>query len=381
MNPLSQHIGTIGQLIGKELGFVLYRIPFSTEPTLIISSKDHIEKRFDYADLNGCEGFVLAPFHIEPSQPILIIRPEVLAEGFEEIDLLVRSQAFAHWLSVPKATDEPLQHKQGMSEEKKNYEATFRRFLDALEQQSFDKLVLSRYHIERRDETVSPVAAFLRACERYPSAFVYLCYTPESGLWMGSTPEMLLSGTAPDYHTVALAGTMRMHDSQKSIRWDTKNRNEQQWVVTYLREVLTENNIQWQEEAPRTVGAGNVAHLKTSFHFGYHQPQQLGELLKKLHPTPAVCGFPKERAYRFIVENEGYNRSYYAGFVGLLSPAKQTNLYVNLRCMQWEDKQLILFAGGGLLVTSQCEKEWRETEDKLQTLLRILHEKHVDDQV
>jgi isochorismate synthase len=44
--------------------------------------------------------------------------------------------------------------------------------------------------------------------------------------------------------------------------------------------------------------------------------------------------------------------------------------------MQWEEKQLILYAGGGLLVTSQVEKEWRETEDKLQTMLRILHEEN-----
>lgn len=376
MNVVSQHINAIGQLIGKELGFVLYRLPSSTEPTLIVSASDHIEKRFDYANLNGCEGFVLAPFHIEPLQPILIIRPEQVAEGFEGIDSFVHSQAFEQWLSVPKAMDESLQCKHGTGEEKKPYKITFHRFLDALDRHQFDKLVLSRYHVEQRDETIAPVAAFLRACERYPSAFVYLCYTPISGLWMGSSPEMLLSGTAPDYHTVALAGTMRVNDSPRAIRWDAKNRNEQQWVVTYLREVLSENGTQWQEDSMQTVVAGNVAHLKTSFHFRYHPSQQLGELLKKLHPTPAVCGFPKEQAYRFIVDNEGYNRSYYAGFVGLLSPVKQTDLYVNLRCMQWEEKQLILYAGGGLLVTSQVEKEWRETEDKLQTMLRILHEEN-----
>jgi isochorismate synthase len=376
LNVGSQHISAIGQLIDKDLGFVLYRLPSSTEPTLIVSGLDYIEKRFDYADLNGCEGFVLAPFHIESLQPILIIHPEQVIEGFEGIDSFIHSQAFEHWLSVPKSTGESLQCKQGAEEEKKTYKGTFHRFLDALDRKQFDKLVLSRYHVEQRDETIAPVIAFLRACKRYSSAFVYLCYTPISGLWMGSSPEVLLSGTAPDYHTVALAGTMRVNDSPRVIRWDVKNRNEQQWVVTYLREVLSENGTQWQEDPAQTMVAGNVAHLKTLFHFRYHLSQQLGELLKKMHPTPAVCGFPKEQAYRFIVENEGYNRSYYAGFVGLLSPVKQTDLYVNLRCMRWEEKQLILYAGGGLLVTSQVEKEWRETEYKLQTMLRILHEEN-----
>jgi isochorismate synthase len=94
--------------------------------------------------------------------------------------------------------------------------------------------------------------------------------------------------------------------------------------------------------------------------------------LKVLHPTPAVCGLPKEKAYRFIKENEGYDRNYYSGFVGMLNPLGKTDLYVNLRCLNYKVNELSLYAGSGLLSASELEDEWQETEKKLQTMKRLL---------
>ena len=98
--------------------------------------------------------------------------------------------------------------------------------------------------------------------------------------------------------------------------------------------------------------AGALSHLKTDFQFSLKDNKGLGDLLKVLHPTPAVCGLPKEEAYRFILQNEGYDRRYYSGFIGWLDPEGRTDIYVNLRCMHIEDEQLTLYAGGGLLALS-----------------------------
>ena len=84
------------------------------------------------------------------------------------------------------------------------------------------------------------------------------------------------------------------------------------------------------------------------------------------------CGLPKEEAYHFIIENEGYDRSYYSGFIGWLDPKGKTDLYVNLRCMNILPQTFTLYAGGGLLAASQLEDEWQETEDKLDTMRRIV---------
>ena len=154
--------------------------------------------------------------------------------------------------------------------------------------------------------------------------------------------------------------------------WDDKNRQEQDYVASYIRRQLLSLGIRSTESGPYPAYAGALSHLKTDFHFSLKDNKNLGDLLKVLHPTPAVCGLPKEEAYRFILENEGYDRKYYSGFIGWLDPEGRTDLYVNLRCMHIEDEQLTLYAGGGLLASSELNDEWQETEKKLQTMRRIL---------
>lgn len=62
---------------------------------------------------------------------------------------------------------------------------------------------------------------------------IYLCHTPASGTWLGSTPEILLSGHGKEWHTVALAGTMPMQNEVMPTDWDRKNREEQaMWLIT-----------------------------------------------------------------------------------------------------------------------------------------------------
>ena len=102
--------------------------------------------------------------------------------------------------------------------------------------------------------------------------------------------------------------------------------------------------------------------------------EALGDILQALHPTPAVCGLPKEDAFRFILSHEGYDRSYYAGFFGRWEPEGKTALYVNLRCMQCGEgaEKIRLYAGGGILPASVCEEEWMETERKLQTMKYVI---------
>ena len=125
-------------------------------------------------------------------------------------------------------------------------------------------------------------------------------------------------------------------------------------------------------EGPYSARAGALCHLKSDFRFTLRENNKLGDLLNLLHPTPAVCGLPKADAYRFILDHEGYNRRYYSGFIGWLDPEGRTDLYVNLRCMHIEDKILTLYAGGGLLSSSELNDEWQETEDKLQTMKALI---------
>ena len=225
---------------------------------------------------------------------------------------------------------------------------------------------------------------FQRACQLYPRLFISLVYTPKSGLWLTATPEILLEGDGSEWRTIALAGTMKLEGDEllgegEHMTWSTKNIQEQRYVATYLMGCLEQLAKNIREEGPRTVRAANLVHLRSDFTFTLLNNARVGDVLQMLHPTPAVCGLPKQETYSFILDNEHTPRLYYSGFMGPLnlSPvtlhhSPVTHLYVSLRCMQITSDRYRLYAGGGLLKDSIEELEWQETEAKLETMRQCI---------
>ena len=89
------------------------------------------------------------------------------------------------------------------------YAACFHTFINALRDDTFDKLVLSRHLTMDKVADFSPMSIFRAACKRYIHSYIYLCYTPQTGIWLGSTPEIILSGEKDEWHTVCLLYTSR----------------------------------------------------------------------------------------------------------------------------------------------------------------------------
>jgi len=106
----------------------------------------------------------------------------------------------------------------------------------------------------------------------------------------------------------------------------------------------------------------------------YVYDNNIYDLMMELHPTPAVSGFPKNDSIEYILNNEGYNRKYYTGFLGPINSLKHDsiNLFVNLRSMKVYRNKYVLYLGGGLNYGSIAEKEWQETENKAKTLEEII---------
>ncbi len=356
----------IEALIKQNKSFVLYRVP-EEELVLILQSAGPSFSLNELDELDGKRGFVFAPFRISDSSPLILMQPDVLIKGWKDINsYLSKEQCSEDVLSEEDTKDCP------QADNYDSYSQAFSLFISSLREKRFEKLVLSRTSVQPKNSSFSLEKALLNACERYADAFVYLYHTPQTGTWLGSTPEILLSGKDEQWNTVALAGTLPFHRAVLPNAWSEKNVREQQLVVDYVRNQLTAFGIAPEERGPFTVRAGELAHLKSEFSFALPEKGRLGSLLALLHPTPAVCGLPKEEAYRFILENEGYNRRYYSGFLGWINPDGKTDLYVNLRCMEIGDSCLTLYAGGGLLSHSEMELEWKETEAKLQTMLAII---------
>lgn len=336
-------------------GFALFRLPYAQEMTYIAGGVTQLSS---CTALSDKQGFVFAPFAPSDSLPIQLIAPEEV-EVFSSFSSLSRISRISSLSRISSFS----------SSLKENYHIDFHNFHAHLTNGDFQKLVLSRSIEIEKSEEVSPLDLFRRACERYPRVLVSLAYTPQSGLWLTATPEILLSGTNHEWHTMALAGTMPFAEQ---VRWSDKNIQEQRYVATYITRQLEQFTDDIHEEGPYTTRAAHLAHLRSDFRFSLPDASHLGDLLQALHPTPAVCGLPKQEAFLFILDYEHHQRSYYSGFLGPLFVNGQTNLYVTLRCMQLFENGYRLYAGGGLLKDSVEEQEWQETETKLDTMRRLL---------
>ena len=120
---------------------------------------------------------------------------------------------------------------------------------------------------------------------------------------------------------------------------------------------------------PETIGAGEVVHLRSRIEADLGDGA-LSDVVLALHPTPAVCGTPREAAREFIRDHEAHDRGCYAGFWGPWYPDGRTELYVNIRCLRHAGDRGVIFTGAGITSGSDPQKEWEETEQKAQTWLR-----------
>ena len=340
--------------------YAIYRLPHEDHATLITQSVGEPMELHSLTELNGKQGFVVAPFEVKADQPVVLI------QGKTETIALSNEQLTAD------------DGKNRLPSDMSNYyKVDFANYHSQLEADKFRKIVLARCADEQMPNGVKPIDLFYRACQLYPRLFIALVDTEKSGCWLTATPEILLDGHGADWRTIALAGTMKLEGDQldgegETLTWSTKNIQEQRIVATYITECLEQFTGDFREEGPRTVRAANLVHLRSDFTFKLADNNKIGDLLQALHPTPAACGLPKREAFKFIVKNEHTPRRYYSGFMGPVAQ-ENTHLYVSLRCMNIDGDVCHLYAGGGLLKDSVEEQEWLETEAKMETMKKLLY--------
>jgi isochorismate synthase len=232
--------------------------------------------------------------------------------------------------------------------------------------QGWSKVVLSRI-VNGPECSFGRLAALYEAlCMSYPQAFVYVLSHPHYGIWAGATPETLLRWNGEGMSTMALAGTRK----PGTAHWGEKERTEHQIVVDEMLRGLSVFTHA-VAGATETIQVGPVEHLRTPISGG-----PLSDALaaaQALHPTPAVCGLPRQRALEYIRTHEPHRRELYTGVIGMLFPDGSGHLFVNLRCMQLAGGRALIYVGGGITPESNPQSEWQETVLKSGTLLDVLN--------
>lgn len=343
---------------------VFYHLPNATNWTLL-EQKDRPKEIYSLEEINNKTGFIIAPFYSDKHNHTILIEPDniidnIINNNIETTQYLDKSTNNAK-LNID------------LHKEKEIYTKTFQIFHQQLKNGNLKKIVLSRRLNIPIEKNINPKDIFIKACLTYPDQFVTLFDTPQTGMWLMATPETLLAGNGNRYKTMALAGTIHNNEEEKNITWSNKNKEEQQYVAQFIRQILKNNATEINETIPTTIKAGKLFHLCTEFKFKLKN--SIGTLIEQLHPTPAVCGVPKDTALKFIIENEPTTREYYSGFVGPLNINNKTWLFVSLRCAKINNKACQLYAGGGLLLKSNLETEWEETQRKMETILNVIKNK------
>lgn len=250
-----------------------------------------------------------------------------------------------------------------------DYLSAFNRIIASLD--SIDeKVVLSRIKIIKSAKNPADVA--IEVFRQHRDCFKYIFYTHRHGLWLGATPEFLLKYNLTNHHfyTMALAGTRKMIKGE----WDKKNLHEHSAVCNFIERALTSLDIHYDSNPATNVKYGDIEHLCHSYS-GITDVNPR-EIIHLLNPTPAVCGFPREKALRIINEIEHHNRSCYSGLVCLIDD-NQLYAFVNLRCcnvINADDSYIYrMYAGGGINLLSSPDAEWEETELKMKTIINAVN--------
>jgi menaquinone-specific isochorismate synthase len=240
------------------------------------------------------------------------------------------------------------------------------------------KAVLARRVELRLANPMEPFTILRRWCRTNPGSFGFAM---ERGgeLFMGCSPERLYRRRGREIHTESLAGTVRRgHTGEEDasmenrLRHDPKLVHEHDLVTRFVRSQIEP----WVTGAGSPPEAGvfkldRIQHRHLPISGTLKPGVRDDQLLQALHPTPAVCGFPRPEAQALIQRQETVQRGWYSGAVGVVSP-HHSEFAVAIRSALVNRDRILCYSGVGIVDGSDPEAEWNELEAKIETFLSVL---------
>jgi menaquinone-specific isochorismate synthase len=242
-----------------------------------------------------------------------------------------------------------------------------------------DKVVLAReVHLEFANK-INPYQVVGRLQKEQPTSFIFGF---ENGLqyFIGATPERLVKKEENEVLSTCLAGSIKRgktsHEDQQfgeQLLHDDKNLIEHDIVVKMIKDALDLCCYEVKvPNAPALLKTKNIQHLYTPVRGFAKEGHSILSMVERLHPTPALGGFPKEKAIEKIRELEPMHRGWYAAPIGWLDHEDNGEFVVAIRSGLIEDHKAALFAGCGIVEESNPKTEYLETKIKLKPMLSAL---------
>ncbi|HOI30352.1 MAG TPA: isochorismate synthase [Melioribacteraceae bacterium] len=260
---------------------------------------------------------------------------------------------------------------------KENWERIIYAALDKIRNGSIQKVVLAR-RIEFRIEGLPDFRMIIsELLENYSTGYIFI-FRSKSSFFFGATPEKLFEIDGNILRTEALAGTIeRGSDEEKDrlnesiLSHDQKELAEHQSVIDFIAGGLEGIASELIISSTGIKKLKYIQHLWTRITAKLNSGITFAPVLKSLHPTPAVCGVPKEEVITAIQKLEDFDRGLFAGALGWYNKNSAGTVAVAIRSALITNNKLILYAGCGIVEGSNAEKEFYETELKLKSILSL----------
>ena len=380
----------LGEGLASGGSFALWRKPNSSQLAYIQDfSQSPRRVSLQLEDLPA--GFIVHPFADQEDKKAFFIQ----GDRYEKLSLdnSLNQEDLPQWIQASRdslpATELkkriaahlgmlPQQANAAAGQEKTHFLQLVAKGIQAIEAGRLEKIVAARTKLIPLPAAFDLGKTLAKLLSSYPHSFVNFFHLPGIGTWMGASPEVLIETKGDYFYTMSLAGTQPAQGDNplKSAAWTQKEIEEQALVSRYIVDCFKTIRLrEYEEHGPKTILAGNLLHLRSDFRVNTQTTgfSNLGSvMLGLLHPTSAVCGMPRKDALNFLKTEEGWDRSFYAGFLGPVGIEQETSIYVNLRTASLGREQALLYAGAGVTEDSVPEKEWEETELKCQIIGKFI---------
>lgn len=238
---------------------------------------------------------------------------------------------------------------------------------------NFGKLVLSRMQVIHCDADISILSLVKKLQKYYPTCSIH-CHKISGKTLVSASPERIASLVNNELQCDAIGGTIETEARQQfNYSENSKLQEEHGYISQDIYQRLDKLcHSLAMPTSPLLMKLRNLYHLETPIRGVLDSQYDIFDVLKALHPTPAVAGFPAAKAKQWLIENESYQRGWYTGVCGWLDEHLNGELSVILRCALIQKNKMQVFAGAGLVAESDWQLEWQETELKMQTLLELI---------
>lgn len=262
------------------------------------------------------------------------------------------------------------------------YRSAVARAVELMNRGQLDKVVLARLLRVAFEQQLDVGALFDTLRAQQPRATVFSVQLPGGNYLMGASPELVVRTDASGVRTVPLAGSAARteqpgstDDAQvgEALMRSAKDRAEHATVVRDIEQRLRPLTTQLDVPAvPQLLSTPQLWHLSTPITGQLAPGVSSLQVARAIHPTPAICGTPRETALQLIQELEPFERGFFGGLVGYMDAEGYGSWYLVLRCAEVAKFEATLFAGAGIVQDSLPAREHAETEAKLATFARAL---------